>query len=267
MGKESKKKYKQFTIESIEDACGVLASLITEVSVNMDKYVEYTEEAISLLENEDDDYVDEKAYYDINDKLLFRQREILKVVADCQTNSFSYKQFRKLLQKKNYITGVLDEEIEKILSEFLDVRNWTFHNPQSLAVAKKEVAEKNIPDWLKGNIKIIPQLNPVYIGKVEKVEIIVLASLVLHAQKRIEQFNMILQSMKQDYQKLYDSITPKQMLLENGNWTSEVQYIEFKNIGKLKSYESDVTQISMAIQKSKYDGSDEEYKKWTFTED
>ena len=137
MGKESKKKYKQFTIESIEDACGVLASLITEVSVNMDKYVEYTEEAISLLENEDDDYVDEKAYYDINDKLLFRQREILKVVADCQTNSFSYKQFRKLLQKKNYITGVLDEEIEKILSEFLDVRNWTFHNPQSLAVAKK----------------------------------------------------------------------------------------------------------------------------------
>lgn len=147
MGKESKKKYKQFTIESIEDACGVLASLITEVSVNIDKYVEYTEEAISLLENEDDDYVDEKAYYDINDKLLFRQREILKVVADCQTSSFSYKQFRKLLQKKNYITDVLDEEIEKILSEFLDVRNWTFHNPQSLAVAKKEVAEKNIPDW------------------------------------------------------------------------------------------------------------------------
>ncbi len=48
MGKESKKKYKQFTIESIEDACGVLASLITEVSVNIDKYVEYTEEAISL---------------------------------------------------------------------------------------------------------------------------------------------------------------------------------------------------------------------------
>ena len=267
MGKESKKKYKQFTIESIEDACGVLVSLITEVSVNIDKYVEYTEEAISLLENEDDDYVDEKAYYDINDKLLFRQREILKVVADCQTSSFSYKQFRKLLQRKNYITDALDEEIEKILSEFLDVRNWTFHNSQSLAVAKKEVAEKNIPDWLKGNIKIVPQLNPVYIGKVEKVEIIVLASLVLHAQKRIEQFNMILQSMKQDYQKLYDSITPKKMLLKNGNWTSEVQYIEFKNIGKLKSYESDVTQISMAIQKSKYDGSDEEYKKWTFTED
>ena len=244
-----------------------MGSLIAEVIVNIDKYVEYAKEAKSLLDNTDEEYVDEKKYYDINDKLLFRQREILKLVADCQTSSFSYKQFRKIIENKQFNIEPLDEEVEKVLAEFLDVRNWSFHNPQSLAVARKEVTEKSIPDWMKGMVTIIPQLNPIYIGKVEKFEVKVLISLVLHTQKRIKQFYMVLQSMKQDYQCLYDRITPKQLILMNEVCASEVKYIEYKDVGKFKSYSSDVTQISMAIQKSKYDGSDEQYQKWILPEE
>ena len=149
-----------------------------------------------------------------------------------------------------------------ILSDLLDVRNWTFHNPQSLMVAAKEAAQKDIPVELKEFAQVSPQLNPVLIRKINRYELVMLASLIIHAQKRIEQFEKVLRSMKDDYQEIYDSIENKPFLMTAHGFSNRVQYVEMNNTSGLSDYHSDVAQISMAIQKSKYDGTDEKFREW-----
>ncbi len=262
MSSGAKQHFKQFSIDSLEDACVALGSLISEASIHYEKYKEYSDEAESLLENSDAEYIAAKDYDNINDKLLYRQHEILKFTADHQSSSFSYKDLRKLLEKKGYISTPLSDEIVEILNELLDVRNWTFHNPQSLMVAAKEAAERNIPPELKGIAKIVPQLNLILIPKVEKYELLMLASLTIHTKKRIDQFGAVIKSMKADYQEMYGSIKDKPLLMTACGPSDEVQYIERYVTSQLTGYQSDIAQISMAIQKSKYDGTDQMYEKW-----
>ena len=258
----TKQQFKQFSITCAEDACLVLGMLISGMTVNLEKYKEYASEAESLLESTQEEYVPAKEYDDVNDKLLYRQREILKFTADHQSSSFSYIDLRKILEKHKYVSSPLSEEVSAILSEFLDVRNWTFHNPQSLMVAAKEAARKDIPDELKEIAQVTPQLNPVLIRKICRYEIVMLASLTIHTQKRIEQFEKVLRSMKTDYQEIYDSIENKPFLMTAHGLSDRVQYVELKATSGLSDYHSDIAQISMAIQKSKYDGSDEKFNDW-----
>ena len=262
MSGRTKQQYKQFSITCSEDACLALGTLISGVSVNLDKYKEYLSEAESLLERIQEEYVPAKEYDDINDKLLYRQREILKFSADHQSSSFSYIDLRKILEKNKFISSPLSEEVAVILSDLLDVRNWTFHNPQSLMVAAKEAAQKDIPDELKGIAQVTPQLNLVLIRKINRYELVMLASLIIHAQKCIEQFEKVLRSMKDDYQEIYDSIENKPFLMTAHGFSNRVQYVEMNSTSGLFDYHSDVAQISMAIQKSKYDGTDEKFREW-----
>lgn len=263
MAKKSKKEFKQYTINNVQDACSVLGGLIARLIVQLEKYKEYAAEAEELLNNTAVEYVAEKEYCDINDKLLYRQHEMLKLVADHQNSSFSYIDLRKMFEKKGYLNTSLSEDMEKTLKELLDVRNWTFHNPQSLMVASKEVAEKNIPDELKGLVTITPQLNPIVVSRVEKYEVVMLASLVLHIQRRIEQFDAVLAKMKSDYQEMYNTILEKKIIITPYGALSEVQYYDEYIIARLESMSNDIAQLSMGIQKSQYDGTDEQYNKWT----
>ncbi len=89
-----------------------------------------------------------------------------------------------------------------------------------------------------------------------------LASLAIHTEERIEQFGSVLQAMKTDYQEMYDSIENKPFLLSPGGFSSTVQYIDRHGVSRLTDMSSDISQISMAIQKSKYDGTDEKFKEW-----
>lgn len=262
MHEASNKYYKQFPVNDATDACLVLGSLISAVTINLDKYREYFLEAEKLFENSDNEFVPAKEYDDINDKLLYRQRELLKYLADYQNSSFSYIDLRKLLRKKNLLTIDLDESTASILNELLEVSNWTFHNPQSMMVAAKEAAEKNIPEELKGMVTVTPQINPVIVQRVISYEIVVLGTLLMHAEKRIEQFEHILVCMKRDYQELFDSIDNKPLVLINGNNPLEVQYIEQNIVSKIGDYAGGIAQISMAIQKSKYDGTEDSFRDW-----
>ena len=260
----TKQQFKQFTINSIQDACLALGMLISGVVVNLDKYMEYAIEAELLLEKTDGEYVPAKEYECVNDKLLFRQREILKLTADHQSSSFSYIDLRKHLEKNKYLSSSLSQEVIDLLSEFLDIRNWSFHNPQSLMVAAKEATEKGIPKELIGMAHIIPQINPVIIQRIDKYEMVMLASLVIHSKRRIEQFEKLLASMKADYQELFDSIEDKPYIMTAQGLSSEIQYIEVHTTASLSDHGSDIAQISMAIQKSKYDGSEEKFNEWIF---
>ena len=64
-----KKHYKRFSIESVHDACSVLGMLISNVTINLEKYEDYASEALDLLEKADAEYIDAKQYDAINDKL------------------------------------------------------------------------------------------------------------------------------------------------------------------------------------------------------
>lgn len=258
----SKQQFKHFCINSTQDACLALGTLISGVIINLGKYKEYAFEAEALLEKTDSEYVQAKEYEDVNDRLLFRQREILKLTADHQSSSFSYIKLRRLLEKNQYVKSSQSQEVADILSELLVLRNWSFHNPQSLMVAAKEAAEKNIPAELKGMAEVTPQINPVMIQKIDKYELLMVASLVLHAEHRIEQFEKVLASMKSDYQEMFDSIEDKPLLMTPHGLSAEVQYVEVHSTARLMDHGSDVAQISMAIQKSKYDGSLEKFKEW-----
>lgn len=258
----TKQQFKQFSINCVEDACIVMGMLISGVSINLDKYKEYAAEANELFKNNDGEFVPAKDYDDVNDKLLYRQREILKFTADHQSCSFSYIDLRKLLEKNHYISSPLLEEVSDLLAELLNVRNWTFHNPQSLMVAAKDAAEKAIPDELKEIVQITHQLNPVLIRKISQYEAAFLASLLIHTEIRIEQFEKVLTSMKRDYQEMYESIENTSLLLTANGCSNKVQYVERYEISRLSDYHSDIAQISMAIQKSKYDGTEEKYREW-----
>lgn len=257
-----KQQFKQFGIDSIQDACLALGSLISSAIVHYEKYKEYSDEANELLESSETEFIAAKDYDSINDKLLYRQHEFLKLSADHQKSSFSYIDLRKLLEKKGYLVTPLSDGISDILNELLDVRNWTFHNPQSLMVAAREAAERNIPPELKGIAKIVPQLNPIFVAKIERYELLMLASLTVHTKKRIEQFEAVIKSMQSDYQEIYSSINDKPLLMTTNGFSDRVQYIEKRVTSQLVGYQSDIAQISMAIQKSKYDGTDQVFEDW-----
>ncbi|MBR3019000.1 MAG: hypothetical protein IKH57_18290 [Clostridia bacterium] len=70
--------------------------------------------------------------------------------------------------------------------------------------------------------------------------------------------------MKADYQELFDSIEDKPYIMTAQGLSSEVQYFEVHTTASLSDHGSDIAQISMAIQKSKYDGSEEKFNEWIF---
>ena len=260
----SKQHFKQFTINNAEDGCLALQSLISSVVIHLHRYKQYSDEAETLFMNTDSKTVPAENYEAVNDKLLYRQHELLKYMADHQSSSFSYIELRKQLVKQGFLTEPLNEELTQVLNDLLDVRNWTFHNPQSMMVAAKDAMEKRIPDSLKGITTVTPQINPVVIPMVVSYDSLMLASLVIHTKKRIEQFESILSAMKSDYQVLVNSLPKPTFLFGKDGLTPDVQYMEHHIVSRLDDMHSDIAQISMAIQKSSYDGTDEKYNDWVF---
>lgn len=246
-----------------------LGSLIRGVVINLKKYKEYSLEVddllkkyIDVMQSEQEVLISAKEYDDINDKLLYRQREILKFVADEQKSSFSYMNLRRFLLKKKFLTTSLKEEETKILNEFLNVRNWSFHNPQSMMVANSEVAQKRTSDMFQGMVRIKPQLNPLIISHTKNYDLNMLFSLSLHVERRINEFEAILEQMKNDYNEMYQKLDNKPLLIFRDTLTQEVVFYEDFAISRFGDFSSDVIQLSMAIQKSKYDGSEEKYNQW-----
>lgn len=265
----NKKTYKQFPVNTTEEGLQALASLISSVIFNLKKYKEYSLEVEELQKKysnlskvvNKEILIPAKEYDDINDKLLYRQREILKYLTDCQSSSFSYINLRDFLVKRKLLVRTLDEKTKQLLNELLDVRNWSFHNPQSMLVAAKESAIKRVPKELVDIAKIEPQLNPIIVDCITNYDLLMLATLVLHSQKRIEQFELILDNMKNDYTEMYEKIPNRQFHFVKGQLSNQVFYQEIPRIHRLVSINSDMPQISMAIQKSKYDGTIESFEK------
>lgn len=257
MSKGTKQKYKQYTINTLEDACVVLKTLIIPVIIDLEKFKQYSSEAEELLVKcklgKD---IPAELYDPIHDKILYQQRELLRFMADHQASSFSYIAVRKMLLNKKFLSKELDTKSKETLNELNDIRNWSFHNPQSMLVAELEVAHKSIPSQLKNMISIQPQLNPVVINKVKTYSKEFLESFIYHNKLREKQFEMILAEMKRDYQEMFDALPDRGLLITDQGLSFKVQYIE----NELWNVDTDkagakVSEVSMQIQKGKYNGS------------
>ena len=256
MSKGKKQQYKQFAINTLEDGCMVLQTLIIPVIMDLERFKEYSKEAEELLAKctltKD---IPASIYDPIHDRILYRQRELLRYIADHQSSSFSYISVRELLMKKKFLDRELDTASKETLKELLDIRNWTFHNSQSMLVAEREVAKKSIPPELTGMVDFKPMLNPVVINKVTSYSKEFLQTFIWHNQIRAEQFEQILTEMKKDYQDMYDALPVKGLPLMNCGLSTRVQYVE----QEVKTLDPDgagakVSEVSMRIQKGKYDG-------------
>lgn len=267
MPKESKQQYKQFAINTIEDGMLVLKSLIVPVITDLEKFNDYAKEAESLLDQyKPDNSIPARVYDSLHDKLLYQQRELLRFIADHQSSSFSYIAVRTLLVKKGFLKREIDESNRIILNELLDIRNWSFHNAQSMTVADLEIAKKTVPAPLAESIEIKPMLNPIVVRRVKTYSWKMLADFVVHNTVRSSQFEKMLTEMKADYQEMYDQLpeTTFMMVSCGTGLTREIQYIEqevfMQNPEKAGRA---IASLSMGIQKGKYDGTNEAFQQWT----
>ena len=264
MSKGSKKQYKLYMIESAKDALLVLSTIIIPVIINLEKFNKYSDEAALLTERyKPGDMIPADIYEGIHDKLLFRQRELLRYISDHQNASFSYIEVRDILTKRGYLKRSLPSEVQEILTELLNIRNWSFHNTQSKLVAEKVVTNKSIPKEIADAIEILPQLNPLIVRKTSSYPWEMLASFIKHNVIRSDQFEAVLREMKADYQRMYDEYADSSFMFVCGKLSRDVQYIEVNTPYNMNGIDANIASLSMGIQKGQYDGTDKAYEKLT----
>ena len=145
-------------------------------------------------------------------------------MADHQSSSFSYIEVRKILEKKNFLKRTLPEKSRKTLNELLELRNWSFHNVQSMLVADLEIAKRSIPPELRDIAEIRPMLTPDIVRKVSDYEWKMLEGLTIHNKTRDEQFRLILSEMKEDYQEMINALPDESYIVTCRNSSKNVQY-------------------------------------------
>ena len=103
---------------------------------------------------------------------------------------------RPIFLKKGFLKRQLEDDSLKVINELLEVRNWSFHNAQSMLVADLENAKKSIPPELVGIAEIHPMLNPVIITRPKSYSRSMLEGFVHHNEEKIKQFDIVLMEMK-----------------------------------------------------------------------
>jgi len=202
----NKRKYKQFQLVNKDDYIVYLRHLIYGVHGSLRLYKIYfneLEEIMSNLYSEDIEKVPFKDYEDIRLKLNGLSHVMLMYLADEQKVSCSYKRYRRMLEKNNICSEIepLSDNIQGELQELLEVRNLSFHNPESMINASIEVLMKDIPKEERKNVQV--DKNPeLVIEYYEYYHIACLSSLVMAHDRRIQIYSMIFQQMKKDYSKL-----------------------------------------------------------------
>lgn len=247
-----KKHYKNLNFNSKEDYLVASYSLIGEINDSLKRYIRYgnnLENFITKLSEEEVHYVSTEEFHEWKDKLQNVSHELIMFFVDEVKTGFSYIKFRKLIERTEYHLDELQQDIKDDLKELGEVRNWSFHNPQSKYVAQIELIAKEMP-WVLRQ-KNVYQFNPIKVGYTEKTSISCLFSLSIHVGKRTQVFLRLLKAFMHDFETLL----------------GEEVHIEWVNEGvnELLNYSTRVAQLSMAMQKRKYDGSDEQFQNITFS--
>lgn len=262
--------FKRYLINNRENALFVLKTLISQTIINLDKFKKYTEEAMEIREQyADEELIPGEVYESCHDKTLLRERELLSFVADEANDTFSYKNLRKELMKKGLLTRNPNQELMEILNELHTVRNGTFHNSQSRLVAEREVAMKKTGLENEDELEYI--LNLIVVGKYQYYAVDVLERLINHNKARIVQVSFILGEMKRDYQDMFDQLENlnndylpnAELLIPGCDSPNPVRVLTIEETCESEGIESDASNVFMAIQKGKYDGTLESFESAT----
>lgn len=252
------KALKVFSLDSKEKFTRYLNALIHEVYIQLKKYEQYKEELSVIImahidfdeNNKIVDYrdIDSNVYESIDDKLHNISMNLIKKIGDCSNGSYSYFKYRKLIEKNKLSLSYskLSDEVRDYLKEINDLRNWMFHNPESILNADLEMYKANIPKEFRDYIQVKLIENPIKVVSYELYSLKWAISLELHHEKRLDMFQKIFNSMKKDYELL---IGERLIIQENRAYKRE-----------LLDYSSEVVQLSMAIQKKKYKGDEKQLK-------
>jgi hypothetical protein len=235
-----------------------LNRLICQVYRQLDKYIKYEKELEDIIYshtefNENNTIkattnISAYEYESIDDKIHNVSMELVKLIGDNTNDSASYFKFRKMLEKNtiNLPFNILSDEINVYLKNINDLRNWMFHNPESLYVSEEEYARASIPDYLRPYTTMSFRSSPIIISYADEYNINMAVSLMLHSQKRIDMFKKIYENMINDYEKMLgqkvDIQFKKEALISLGDDTT------------------DIVQLSYAIQKKKYRGNEDDIK-------
>ncbi|RKI36156.1 hypothetical protein D7V86_25620 [bacterium D16-51] len=245
-----KKNYKNMNFNNKEDYLYALYGLIEYIYPLLEKYIRYNGQLGHYLEEimeKNQKYIDFNICEEWKDKIQNVSHGLLKGFVDEASTGFSYIMFRKLMNKTKYKLSDIPKDIDDELKELRDVRNWTFHLAQSDFVASREVFEKSVAPEFKKHV--IHQFNPVKIRKYRVSETIMLASFHDHTAHRIEVYEKIFEIMKKDFEILLGE---------------KIEIVEcLSDIFFFLGDDFATAQLSMAMQKKKYDGSDEQYEKIT----
>ena len=248
----NKRNYKNINFNCKDDYLSALYSLISLTVQDLNRYKKYNSNLLAYLISlgENDKYIPNEVFEEWEDKIQNRSRSLLMDFVDEASTGFSYVMFRKIIKKTEYKLNDLDEGVEAHLRELRDVRNWSFHLAQSNFVACREMFMKSVtPEFQK---YVMYQFNPIKIEKNISASVLLLWSLFYHTEKRIEIYDELFGCMIADMETL---------LGEKLNFIEVVNpRVEFWGNGTA------LAQLSMAMQKKKYDGSDESYEKITHME-
>ncbi|AQR93101.1 hypothetical protein [Clostridium saccharoperbutylacetonicum] len=256
--KPQQKNYKRFSLDSRLQFIKYLNKLICQVLRQLDKYKKYEQELEDIINehillDKDDNLVSAKninayEYESIDAKLHNVSMELVKIIGDNTNDSASYLKFRRMLEKNTIELpfNQLSEEIQSYLKDVNDLRNWMFHNPESLYVSEEEYAKASIPADFRPYVTMSFRSSPIIILSPEEYSIEMAFSLLKHSTKRIEVFDKILANMVNDY----ELILGKRL---------DIQYKKIP-LRTLDDDSTDIVQLSYAIQKKKYKGREEDIK-------
>jgi hypothetical protein len=150
------KNYKRFSLDSRIKFMKYLNRLICQVYPKLDRYKKYKKEMEEITYSHiefDENYkiksttnITAYEYESINDKIHNISMELVKFIGDRANDSASYLKFREMIEKNTI--GVpfnkLSDEINEHLKEINNLRNWMFHNPESLYVSEEEYTKASV---------------------------------------------------------------------------------------------------------------------------
>lgn len=233
---------KIYKLDKKEDYIVYLRHLIILAHKNMMVYKMYLNKLEKYINQNEYDKKPEslirpEVYFENQDKINNTSSYLLNLFADDTGIAMSYKKFRRCANKKikKLQLGLdeLDDEINNIIMQFNNLRNWSLHVPESLVTAQLEIVKKHkLEDYFMNDYSTISIPEYIYY------EAAWLVDLLKENKELYSGCSKIFQQMKRDYSKL----TGSSMRIEK-------KYYDIRPINDM-----DIPKISFEIQKNSYKG-------------
>jgi uncharacterized protein YktA (UPF0223 family) len=197
------------SINSKKDAIIYLNQLITLVDKRMKRLQRGIKDISKKIDylNDKVDKIDTEEFQRLAEAIESTTLYLFNLFADETKTAVSYKQFRKVIDKKfkngqiEFELENLDEKITGLLTEFRNQRNWSHHVPQSLFNSQIDYFNNvmNYPPKLTEMNFSSPEIH-ILTWQYHQVEH--LYELHVNAKKFYKEFQIVFQRIKKDYTKL-----------------------------------------------------------------